>query len=501
MKKNNASLENGKGQPDPNIISPNLSQNKELIKRLFNDSSDLKYHEFETCFDVNAMLIYIEPIVVSEMLNRDVVGQLINSVVSITNPTVKDISDLIRLSDTECVNTYSDIEKKILNGKSILFVDGIVQAIVLPTETWQVRSISEPEGEITARGAHEGFVEDTRINKALLRKRIKNSNLIFEDSSLGLQTNTNVSLVYIKEIVNGDVLNELKRRLDTIDIDGVLDSGYIQELIRDHPLSPFNTVGYTERPDTVAGKLLEGRIAIICDGSPYVLTVPYLFLENLHVSEDYNAHFVMSSMQRILRLISFFLTLFTPGLYIALTSFHHEMIPEGLLVSFISSRSGVPLPTIVEVILMLVVFDIIRESGLRLPRAMGQTVSIVGALVLGQAAVEARFVSAPVIIIVAITAIASFIFFKLNGAIILFRTLIILLSAMFGIYGVIYASILLFLHLYSLRSFGILYMSYLGSFNKQEFKDTIVRAPWWYMHIRPKKITLTNSIRKGRISQ
>lgn len=474
-----------------------LKENKVVFKELLNNSSDIKYFEFDTELDAKCMVIYIEQIVNEEVINRDVIGQLKVPFEIELPSAIERVKEALRVTDSRVYEEVDKLVSMILLGKTVLFVEGCNSAIVLPTEKWTSRSISEPESEVSARGARDGFIEDARTNKSLIRKRIKNANLVFEDLVMGDQTNTSVAVVYINGIVNPMILDEVRKRLGEIKIDGILDSGYIQEMIKDHPVSPFNTVGYTERPDSVAGKLLEGRIAIICDGSSFVLTVPHLFMENLQVSEDYNNHFILGSIARLFRLLSLILTLFTPGAYIALTCFHHEMIPEALLMSFISARSAVPFPTIVEVLIMLLVFDIIRESGQRLPRAMGQTVSIVGALVLGQAAVEARFVSAPVIIIIAITAISSFIFFRFNGAIILYRMLIILLASLFGLYGVIYASIIMFMQLLTMRSFGVRYMSYLASFEKQEVKDTIIRAPWWYMYMRPKKIAVTNYIRKG----
>ncbi len=478
-------------------VQLSLKENKLIFDELLNKSSDIRFYEFETLFGCNAMVIYIEQIVNEEIINRDIIGQLKLPLKEKNNITIEDFQQTLRVTDSMISNDISKLIDKILIGKTILFAEGLDSAVVLSTEKWFTRSIKEPDSEVSARGARDGFIEDTRINKSQLRKRIKNANLVFEDIIMGDQTNTCISIVYIKGIVNEKILIELKERLNKIKIDGILDSGYIEELIKDHPVSPFNTVGYTERPDSVSGKLLEGRIGIMCDGSSYVLTVPFLFLENLQVSEDYNNNFIFGSISRLIRLLAFILTLFTPGAYIALTCFHHEMIPQSLLWSFISARNAVPFPTIVEVLLMLVIFDIIRESGLRLPRALGQTVSIVGALILGQAAVEARFVSAPVIIIIAVTAISSFIFFRLNGAIILYRMLIIILSSIFGLYGLIYASIIIFMQLLNMRSFGVGYMSYLGSFQKQEVKDTIIRAPWWYMYLRPKKIAVTNYIRKG----
>jgi len=371
-------------------------------------------------------------------------------------------------------------------------------ALCLPTQGWDQRGIDEPETEIVTKGPREGFVETLYTNRSMLRRKIRNPNLVFESLDLGTQTNTEINIVYIDGIANEEILKELKKRLSKIDLDAILDDGYIEELIRDERYCAFNTVGYTERPDVVAGKILEGRVAVMCDGSPVALTVPYLFVENLQSNEDYYSGFVMASINRIVRLVAFFLTIATPGLYIAIATNHHELIPPKLLFSVVAARKGVPFPTIIEILGMILVFELLRESGLRLPKGLGQTISIVGALVLGQAAVEAKFVSAPVVIVIGITAITSFIFYRINAVLILSRVALSLLGAAFGLYGLTLGLILLFMHMYSLRSFGIPYMRYLGSTKQQEVKDALFRNPWWHMNYRPKAFSENNPIRENR---
>ena len=488
-----------------NIVSSSIEVNKNTIKQLLQKSVDIIYYEFETFSKIKAMVVYIEGIINKEILDRDIIGRFIkdfNANIENSNDkniNINEIKSALHYVDIRTENNIDNIIKIILNGTTALFIEGLDTALIIMNFGWERRAISEPQGEVNTKGPKEGFVESLFVNRSLMRRKIKNPNLVIEELTLGKQTNTIINLIYIHDIVNTDILEELKIRLNKIDIDGILDSGYIEELISDSPLSPFNTIGYTERPEIVAGKILEGRIAILCDGSPIVLTVPFLFLENFQVGQDYSTHFIDSSIERIVRWAALFLTIFTPGIYIALVSFHQEMLPEKLLMSFIASRSGVPLPTLAEVLIMIFAFDILRESGLRLPKALGQTVSIVGALILGQAAVEAKFVSAPVVIIIAVTAISSFVFFRLNGAILVTRILVILASSLFGLYGTILSLIVFFLYLFSIRSFGVLYMSYIGSLKGQEVKDTIIRAPWWYMHLRPTKIALKNVVRKGRV--
>lgn len=478
-------------------------KNKDMLKQLIKASLDIVYYDFETPDKKRFLVVFMDDIINKEILDRDVIGALISGTLaqpeSQENISVEYLKSLIHFSNIDTSDSFEEIVTKILAGGVIIFADGLKCALTLPSQGWQQRSIVEPEAEIITKGPREGFVETLKTNRSMIRRKLQNPNLLFEELNLGTETNTSVNLVYIDDIVNHQILEMLKNRLQKIELDAILDATYVEEIIRDEQMSPFNTIGYTERPDVVVAKLLEGRIAIMFDGTPVVLTLPFLFVENLQINEDYYTNYFVASINRIIRYISFLLTVFVPGLYVALVTYHHEIIPQKLLFSLIASRIGVPFPTIIEVIVMIIVFELLRESGLRLPKSLGQTVSIVGALVLGQAAVEAKFISAPVVIVIAITAITSFIFYQINGAVIIIRFIVMIMGALFGLYGVIFGLIGMFIHLYGLQSFGIPYMSYIGSTKEQELKDTIVRAPWWYMVLRPKLISTRNFIRKGRV--
>lgn len=491
-------------------VTADLPKNKKAVQAVVKESLDIVYYDFETVDQQKYLIVFMDDIINKEILDRDVVGALITGALVRTDcsntaaspsKSVEELKSLIHFTNIQECNQFEEIIKKLLAGDAIIFADGLKTALCLPSQGWQQRGIIEPEAEIITKGPREGFVETLKTNRSMMRRKLQNPNLLFEPLTLGTETNTAVNIAYLDNIVNKRILAELKKRLKKIDLDSILDTAYIEELIRDEQLSPFNTVGYTERPDVVVAKLLEGRIAIFCDGTPMVLTVPFLFIENLQANEDYYTSYFAASINRLIRFLSFLLTVFVPGLYIAVVTNHHEIIPSKLLFSLIASRSGVPFPTFVEVLGMIIIFDLLRESGLRLPKGLGQTVSIVGALVLGQAAVEAKFISAPVVIVIAITAITSFIFYQVNGAIMITRIIITLLGAMFGLYGVTLGLIGIFIHMYGLQSFGIPYMSYIGSTKGQELKDTLIRAPWWYMVIRPKLISTRNYIRKGRVQK
>lgn len=489
----------------PNTVFSSITKNKEAMQLNIKKSIDIVYYEFQTPDQKKFLLVSLHDIIDKEYLDRDVLGGLISGTLAQQEPpknvTADYLKSLIHFSNIKESTKFEEIIPKMLSGNVILFADGLNTALCLPIKGWEQRSIQEPDAEIITRGPREGFVETLKTNRSMIRRKMKNRFLVFEHLILGLQSNTSVNIVYIDNIVNHDILNMLRQRLQNIKLDAILDAAYIEELIRDEQMSPFNTIGYTERPDVVVAKLLEGRIAIMLDGTPVVLTVPFLFVENLQVNEDYYSSFFAASINRMIRFVSFLLTVFVPGLYVALVTNHHEIIPQKLLFSLIAARVGVPFPTIIEVLAMIVTFELLRESGLRLPKGLGQTVSIVGALVLGQAAVEAKFISAPVVIVIAITAISSFIFYNVNGALMITRFIVTLMGAFFGLYGVTLSLIGIFIHLYSLQSFGIPYMSYIGSTKGQELKDSLIRAPWWYMYLRPKIISTRNYIRKGRVQK
>jgi spore germination protein KA len=315
-------------------------------------------------------------------------------------------------------------------------VDGVAEVLVLSTVGWEKRAIEEPPSEVVVRGPREGFTETLRTNTALLRRKIRNPNLTFEIMNIGKQTKTEVCIVYIRGIAYDSLVAELKRRLQRIKTDSILESGYIEEFIEDAPFSIFETVDYTERPDAIAGKVLEGRVAIIINGTPVVLTVPAIFLEFFQSPEDYYLRSYYSTLVRLVRYAAFAFSLLSPAIYVALVTFHQELLPTPLLISIAAAKEGVPFPAAFEAISMGLVFEILREAGIRQPRPIGQAVSIVGALVIGQAAVTAGFVSAPMVIVVALTAIASFVTPKLSDLTALLRILLTIMAGCLGAFGI-----------------------------------------------------------------
>lgn len=397
------------------------------------------------------------------------------------------------------ISDFDALFTSVLSGNTVILIEGIPKAISAGTEGWEDRGVTEPASQTVVRGPREGFSETIRKNTALVRRKIKDSNLYCESKKIGRVTKTDIAIMYIKGIASDKVVQEVHERLDRIDIDGILESGNIEEFIQDDTFTPFPTIHNTERPDVVAACLLEGRIAILVDGTPFVLVVPALFIQSFQSAEDYYQRADIGSLLRILRIICFLIALLGPSFYIAITTYHQEMLPTLLLISLAAQREGVPFPAFVEAVMMEVTFEILREAGIRMPRAVGQAVSIVGALVLGQAAVEAGIVSASMVIVVSVTAIANFVFPAYNMAISvrMLRFGMMILAASFGLYGITIGLLALLLHLNSLRSFGVPYMAPISPFILDDQKDTIFRFPIWGLFSRPRLISQTNNTREN----
>ncbi|KXG74739.1 Spore germination protein B1 [Thermotalea metallivorans] len=480
-------------------LMKSLQGNAALFQEIFCHDDTIIFRSFEIgSLEKKCIVIYEDGMVDAERINENILGPMMNcnGEKFSKHPTLEQLVErVIQIDEVKKTGDIDMLVGAILYGDTVLLVDGVAEALIINTKGWQGRAVESPESEVIIKGPREGFVETLLVNISLIRRRVRSADLKFKLKELGIRTKTRICICYIEGLVNPKILAELENRINGIEIDGILGSNYIEEFIMDSPFSPFRTIGYTERPDVVVGNLLEGRIAVLCDGTPSVIVLPHLFLEYFQSSEDYYESYIYASINRLLRYLAFFLSTSVPAIYVALTTFHQEMIPTPLLLSISAAREGVPFPTIVEAILMLLAFEILREGGVRLPTPYGSTISFVGALILGQAAVEARLVSAPIVIVAALTGISNFLMPKLIGALIVVRTIFLLLSAFLGLYGYIFGVIGLFIHLMSMRSFGIPYMTEFSSFDPQDLKDTAIRAPWWYMRYRPKLIGRKNPAR------
>lgn len=475
------------------MISVNIQENKMKIKELFNNSSDLVLYEFQTLADDRAMVVYINGFIDKNALNQEILRPLMQN---LTSPL--DIKSTVLISGMKESNNMNDIIMAINTGNVILFHEGLEICYILNLTSYEKRPVSEAENEQVLKGPKEAFVEDIGVNKTLIRRKIRNEGLVFEDFIFGEQTNTKVSIFYMNGIVNMEVLAELKQRLGRIKMDTILDIGYMEEYLDDAPGSSIKTMFNTERPDVAAAKILEGRIGILCDGSPNVATLPNISIECFMSPDDYYIKPSHATYLRLIRFMSFFISITLAGVYISLINFNQEMIPTDLLISMARQREGVPMPSFLEALFMILFFEFLKEAGLRLPKAVGQTATIVGGLVIGQAAVEAGLVSAVMVIIVSASGITEFVNPQLKVTIIFQRLFLFILGSAFGLYGVVCGMMVITFKMVSIRSFGVPYLYPIAPYDKQGIKDSFFRKPLREMNYRPKYISSKYSSRRSK---
>jgi len=489
-------------------ISSNLQWNLSYIKEVIGNSSDIVIRDFKAGQSglIDLGLIYTDGLADKSFVQDFVLDTLM---VQIRNADVDhtdihtDLFEFIKtqtlpIGEIKEIVQFETLFFHFLSGDTILLMDGFPKCLAIGSRGWADRGVQEPSSQTVVRGPKDGFSETLRTNTALIRRRIKDPNLWLETKQLGKKTKTDVAIMYLKGVANEKMVKEVHTRLDKIKIDAILESGYVEELIQDSTFTPFPTIFNTERPDTVAAAILEGRVAILVDGTPFVLVVPALLINFFQASEDYYQRADIATLIRLLRYMAFFLALLTPSAYIAVTTFHQEMLPTPLLISLAAQRDGVPFPAIVEAIFMEITFEILREAGVRMPRAVGSAISIVGALVIGQAAVEAGIVTATMVIVVSLTAISSFVSptFNMGIAVRILRFGFMILAGTFGLFGIILGLIAMVLHLSSLRSFGIPYLSPNAPFILQDQKDNFFRLPHWALFARPRLISQKDTDRE-----
>ena len=468
------------------LFSLSLEKNIQQLKSKFGETLDFVAHRFTlTKEKVPAALVFLDSLVDSEKINNQITRFIIQIEDDPNLAEGENLVDFLFVNLLQFINVYKinnmdNVVQSLLHGETILFVEGHSLVLGIGTERIETRSIFEPSIENEIKGPKESFIEDMRTNMSMVRRKIKNENLRYTQLQVGDITQTGVCLGYIHGIAEEALVSEVEKRLKKIKIDGVLESSYIEEWIQDHPRSPFPLVDYSERPDKTAAMLLEGRVVIFVDGTPLVLIVPAVFMQFFITSGDYYLNYYFATFLRWLRFISFAFALTVPSIYIALTTMHQEMIPTQLALRIAGSRSGIPFPAIVEALLMEVTFEILREAGIRLPKGAGQAVSIVGALIIGQAAVEAGIVSPILVIVVSLTGISSFTIakYELGLSVRLLRFPLMIMASILGIPGITVALLALLVYMVSLKSFGVPYMSPLAPLTKQDLRDTVIRAPW-----------------------
>lgn len=465
-------------------ISLSLNKNIENMKNIFHNDDTLQFKKFQTRTKTSSdfCMFFIDNMVNLNRIDRSILEPIMRLPQDTNIYNLNSFKKFIITSTSvEITNNSHEIINYILNGRVILFMEGDAHALVIDCEDYETRAIEEPQIEKTIIGPKEGFNESLITNISLIRRKLRTRELKFRLTTIGSVSNTNACICYIDGIADEKLLEEIITRVDNIKIDGVFDVKYIQELIDDNPMSIFETSGSTQKPDVLASKLLEGRIAILLDGTPTATTVPFLFIENFQSGQDYYINYYYASIIRLLRIMGFLITTGLPAIYLSLVTYHIEILPTPLLLSIFASRQEVPFPTVVELILLLIIFEILIEAGSRTPSYIGQALSIVGALVLGSSAVEARLVSSTMIILVATSSITGLMIPNLSGVSIILRVIFIFFSTIFGIYGYIFGMVGLLIHLFSLKSFAMPYMSTIVSVYGKDLKDTFFRGPRWYI--------------------
>lgn len=489
------------------LLGISLSNNISALKQKTGNSSDVMIRKLKISKDpeISAAIIYIEGLVDNQSINEFLIESIMQNaeLEEKTNPyeEILDImaNKIVSIGSVKQIKDWNDLLVPLMSGETIILVNGTNKGLSASTKGGERRSILEPGTQVAVRGPRESFTESIGTNTAMVRRIIKNPNLWAETMKIGTVTNTDVVIMYINGIAKDEIIEEVRKRLEGINLDSILESGYIEQMIEDQTLTTFPTLYHTERPDMVAGNLLEGRVAIFVDGTPFVLLAPALFIQFFQSAEDYYVRFDIATALRFLRILIFFISLIAPAAYVAATTFHQEMIPTPLLIAVAAQREAVPFPSLVEAIIMEVTFEILREAGIRMPKAIGSAISIVGALVIGQAAVQAGIVSPAMVIIVAITAIASFATPSYAIAISarLIRFIVMLSAATFVFYGIILSFIMMIVHLCGLRSFGVPYMAPFAPFIPKNTGDSIVRLPWWFLKERPRLFN-ENIVRRGK---
>lgn len=471
-----------------------LTKNIKTLKEMFANSADFTVREMTLNSEnsVSSAIITIEGMCSKEVTAISVIDPILSY--DFVEKTPDEIIDEIKLSvltSSEIVE-FQTMEEAVMfstSGFAVLAVDGTQRMLAIGAQGFSFRSVNEPESEVVQRGSREGFTEPLRINMTLIRRRIKSPDLVFETITVGSESKTQLMLCYLQKSVAPEMLSKVRQRLENCNLSTLLASGYLSEYLEDkNSKSIFSGVGISERPDTVCGKLTEGRIAILIDGTPAVIIIPHLFVEEFQSVDDYSNRPYYATFIRILKYISFFIAVILPGLYTAFAQFHPDYFPTGLLIKTSESLAQTPLPVTLEVILITFVYEIMREAGLRIPKPLGHAVSIVGALVIGESAVSAGIISSSTLMVVATAAICSYVTSPLYPPITVLRFAYVIVGGTLGLWGIVLATCVVLINMCAKTSLGVPYMSSLAPFSLRSMRDVFVRADWKRLSKRTIKV-------------
>lgn len=475
-------------------VKLDLNENIKTLDKLLVNCSDVVKRKLSIggAQKVDIYISYLDLMIDRKSLEQNIIDNLLYRMDDLTKQHAYDYikEHALQTADIKEITTMDEITQAILSGDVVILVDGNTKALLISLKSFPSRGVSEVQSEVTLKGAKDSFTESVAVNKALIRRRIRDTKLKMESLKVGVRSRTDITLAYITDIAHEDIIYELKERINAFVIDGIFDIGMLEQLIEHAWYSPFPQYQSTERPDKAASALLEGRIVILVDNSPMALILPVTLNSFFQASDDYYSRWEVVSFIRILRYLAAIIAIGAPGLYIAITNYQPELIPTSLALSFAAARRGVPFTIVIEVIILQVAFELLSEAGIRLPSPLGNTIGIVGGLIIGEAAVSANLVSSMVVIVVAFTAIASFTIPNetFSSAFRLIRYMIIILTAILGLFGFIIGMMLVFIHLSSLESFGVPYLSPFVAVNHKKEStvgDSILKYPIFKQTKRP----------------
>lgn len=463
------------------------------IKKKYRDAivgDDIIFFDFTTGKE-KGLLIYVDSIV-----DRENLGELVlKPLETLKSFTEKAVAETVKSANVKISENFKESVDQILNGNVALFLENTKNAVLIDLRKYEVRAVAEPPTSCVVKGPREGFTENIKTNISLIRRRIKNPHLSVEYFVLGKQSKTNIAVTYLNNIASDKIVNLVKERLKKINIDNIPDSSYVEKLICDNKNSFFNQTGSTEKPDILCAKIMEGRVGIIVDGSPIVITVPFLFIENFQNSEDYFKNDFKSNMERCLRIIAVLVAVYLPAIYVAAQLFHLEFIPLKFLVTVVNSVKGIPLSPGYEMLFTLLVFEILNQASIRMPKYVGMALSVVGALVLGETAVNAGIVSSPTILIMAFSGICLYSVPELVDTLSVLRFGLLVVAGTFGGYGILIVSAFILVYLASLESFTVPFLSPYSPLLPEDLKDAVIMERIDKMENRPYSLRPKNKKR------
>ena len=464
--------------PTPNLLSKSLLDNLIYFKGIFDECMDFMLREF-TITGTKAAFLAIDGLVNKQVIAQGILNPILKAPILELTPDEKFnyIRDnALATADQTQLVSRDDIVDRLMSGFAVLLLDGCSRSIAFGVQGFQMRSISEPSGEVMQRGSREGFVEPYLINISMIRRRMRTPDLKFERMIIGSTSQTSVAICYLNSAVSKELLARVRAGLRRIDLPSVFASGYLSPFLENKSI--FNGAGLSERPDTVCGKIMEGRVAIIIDGTPNVMVVPHLFVENFQSFDDYTTRPFYATFTRILKYIAFFLAMFLPGFYVAVVTFHPELLPEALLSKVAQAEATTPFPIALEAIVIHLIYEIMREAGLRVPRPLSHAVSIVGALVIGDTAVSAGLIGAPTLFIVAMTALSGYVTPDLYQPIAICRFLFIVIGGICGLWGVMLGFGFVMINICAESVYGMPFSAPISPFSLRGMRDVVIRASW-----------------------